>query len=792
MQTQLSRRYACSSSIVHLCPTLIRDECMSMRRLNTSRIAFLGYLILAALRPACADAGSIYGVVKSEGKPIIGATVRLLELNRALRTDARGEFIFEGVPNGSYQVFVRVVGFASATNNVSVADDRAGTTFLLRESAIEAEEIVVSASPFARRADDQYQSVEAKSAVEFREGAGSSFAEKISDLPGVTVRSNGSAPTRPVLRGLSDNRVLILENGLRTGDLSTYDPAHAVPIEASSIAEIEVVRGPSSVLFGPSTIGGLVNVVTNTIPTASTNPFSGSVSVSGNSVSDEYSGFMNAVYSMGGHALGVSAGGLHSRDIRIPSGRYIDPESGEGFDLNRMPQSFNHVSEASAGYSYQSDFGMIGIAGKHYEMNYGIPGVPPNPDWEEVPPATSRIAQKKNSLELQSLVAIDDAVLKQVRLNANYVEYNHSEYPTAQDSSGVSDPQANHFTKRAFNATAQMRHEYSRDFGGTIGLWTNIEDLAIDGEMPLGPNSLTTGFAGYIFEEFHPSDDARIQLGLRYDYSRIHTSPNPASTASVFRALDIARLSNAVTASVGGILKVSPELTLSLNVARSFRAPTVQELFADGLDAASGTYSKGDAELTPETGVGVDASVKGAFETVSFEISPYLNFITDYIYAFLTGDTLESFPVRQFSATDARLMGFEASIMAQVARNVGIRASVDYVNAQDTRNSVPLPFTPPLRGLLRITYHSDTYSGMVEWRLAAPQNRLGDGDSPTPGYGVVNIGAGIRLVQWGLVHSVSVHCDNLFNHVYRDHLSVIKDFLPQPARGVRLNYDLLF
>jgi len=240
-----------------------------------------------------ANAGTLHGLVKGGGSAIVGATIRLLELDRATRTDEQGEFIFKDVPNGTYQIFVREIGYASATNTVEVTDNTAETSFSLQESAIESEEVVVSASPYARTADNLYQSAESKSMVEFHDSPGSNFAEKISDLPGVAVRGNGSAPNRPILRGLSDNRVLILENGLRTGDISTYDPAHATPIEAEAISQIDVVRGPASIIYGPSTIGGLVNIITNTIPSSSTRPFSGQFSAAGNTVSDEYTGYFN-------------------------------------------------------------------------------------------------------------------------------------------------------------------------------------------------------------------------------------------------------------------------------------------------------------------------------------------------------------------------------------------------------------------------------------------------------------------------------------------------------------------
>ncbi len=759
------------------------------RRLLTTAQSSLALLISLT---GIASAQSLTGTVNGAGRPIVGASVRILELDRVDRTRPGGRFAFSNIPRGRYQVFVNVIGYASASHLVEVTAEGASTSFNLRESVIQLNEIVVSGSPYARTADEQYLPAESKSQVEFENGAGSSFAEKISDLPGVAVRGLGSAPSRPVLRGLSDNRILILENGLRTGDIATYDPAHATPIEAMGISEIDVVRGPAAILYGPTTIGGLVNVMTNIVPMAADRRVSGTVAAEGNSVSDQAAGYFNTVFSAGQQAFRVSAGGLHAQDIRIPSGSYTAPASGVAFHLDRMPQTFDHSHEEGLGYSYQGNFGMIGVGGKHYEMNYGIPGIPANPDWAKSPPTTSRIAQRRNTFEVRGLLIGGDAFVKQWRLNANYNDYNHSEFPTAQDATGVSDPQANHFHKQAFNAALQLQHRPVGQLQGTLGLWTNIENLTIDGDQPLGPNSLTTGFAGYAFEEYLAGANTRLQAGLRFDYNKIQTKPSATSTDSVFQILDVSRLSNAVTGSLGLIKRFTPELSGSVNIARSFRAPTVQELFANGLDAPSGTYSIGGAGLEPETGIGLDASLRGDFANVAFEVSPYANIMKNYIYGFLRGDTILAFPVRQFAATDARLIGFEASIMVQPVKNIAIKANSDYVNAEDTQLKVPLPFTPPLRGLLRGTYQNDRYMAMIEGRFADRQSRLGDGDTPTSGYGVMNLGVGIRLVQVGLVHHIALHCDNVFDRVYRDHLSVIKDFVPQPGRGFRLNYELAF
>lgn len=741
---------------------------------------------------ATVAAQTVAGTVRSGGEPIVGAAVRMLELDRAVRSGARGQFAFSHVPSGWYSVSVEVVGYLSATRAVRVQGDTATLVFDLRPSAFALDPVVASATPVGRTASNEYQSAASRSRVELLNSAGTSFAEKISDLPGVTIRFNGSAPARPILRGLGDNEVLVLENGLRTGDLATFDPAHATPIAAAAISRIDVVRGPATILYGPNTIGGLVNVLTDVVPTVADRAISGTAVIDVNSVSNQYAAYVNNVFSGPTHAFHVSAGGVHAEDIRIPSGTYVDPASGMPFALDRIPQTFDRSSEVGLGYAYQGALGSLGLGAKHYEMNYGIPGVPPNANWSTVPPTTSRIAQDRNTVELRGFLSSGGSFISNWKLDASYNDYGHSEFPTAQDSTGVSAPRANHFHKRELNGVLQARHTPLRTVAGAIGVWVDVQDLTIEGDQPLGPNSRTTGLAAYAYEEYHASAGTRLQAGLRFDYNKIQTRPYPQSTDSVFRTINASRQANAVTASLGAIHRFTSNLSGSVSVARSFRAPTVQELFANGLDAASGTYSIGSATLGPETGVGLDASLKGAFADVTFEVSPYLNTIDHYIYAFLRGDTIQNFPVRQFAATRARLMGVEGSVSVAPVARVALRASADYVNAQDTQRDVPLPFTPPLRALLQGSYQDGKYSGVIAWRLAARQDRLGDGDTPTDGYAVMNVGFGVRLVRHGLVHSVGIHCDNVVNTLYRDHLSVIKDFLPQPGRAFRLSYELLY
>src|SRR5258708_18440602 len=488
-----------------------------------------------------AKAQTLVGTVRGSGAPIVGATVRLLELERVQHTGATGQFTFADVPAGPYRVFVAVIGYASVTDTVRVTEGTTRVTFDLRQSAVPLKEVVVSASPDARTTGDVYQPTASKSQVDFLNSSGSSFAEKISDLPGVAIRGNGSAPSRPVLRGLSENEVLVLENGLRMGDIATYDPAHATPLSAIGVSQIDVVRGPATILYGPSTIGGIVNIITDIVPSVSDHTVSGTAAIEGNTVNGEGAGYINNVYSQGNQAFRVSAGGVRAENTRIPSGNYTDPGTGAVFNLDRMPQTFDHSGEAGLGYAYQSDFGAIGIGGKHYEVNYGIPGVPPNPDFANVPPTTSRIAQRRNTIELRSLFNCAFSFLNQVKLNASFYDYNHSQVSTPHDATRVSAPEATNFKKRQFNGVLQLQHQPLGKLQGTLGLWTNIEDMNIRGDEPLGPNSRTSGIAGYAFEEYSVSENTRLQACMRYDYNKIQTRPDPQSTDPAFQTLNASR-----------------------------------------------------------------------------------------------------------------------------------------------------------------------------------------------------------------------------------------------------------
>ncbi len=764
-----------AENISYLHTRFIVSHKMFMRGIS-SVVLFL-LLISTALG---APTGGIRGTVTSDGAPLVGAEVKLLELNRTTHTDQNGAFEFRSVPEGSYQVFVRMLGYESMTKDLSVQQDVVRLDLPLEENPITGEEVVISAYPYGRTADQLYQSAESRVMEELQSKPGSSFAEKLADVPGVGVRYNGSAPARPVIRGLSDERVLMLENGLRTGDLSTFDPAHAVPVEPNTISQIDVVRGPSSILYGPNTIGGLVNVLTNIVPSSVNEGLSGTALLSGNSVSDEYAGSVHATYGTGNNALSFSFGGNHAQDLRVPTNTFLDQGSGQAFIFDRMPASYHRTTSISAGYLFDNSEQSFGVGYKNFSTTYGVPGIPPD---------VSKLIIDKNMVELHTALHFNDSFAKGLQLSGNYSDFSQNERPSEADSLGVvQEVQGNQFKKKGVNAMLQFLHHPIGGVEGTFGLWFLREDLSGVGDEILSPDAVSTGFAMDVLEEYPLSPQVRAQVGLRYDFFNIQTSPN-----AVFTVSDEHRMTNSFSASGGLLWKADEHWTTSLTLSRSFRPPTVLELFSNGVDAPTSTFDIGEPTLDPETGAGIDLGIKGSFASLSFEVSPYVNFINDYIYGYLTGavDSASGLDVRKFAATDARLVGFEASADIALTKHVGLLISGDYVEAEDTKANQPLPFTPPFKGLVRLSYVGPL-SADVEMRAAADQTRLGIGDTPTPGFAVFNAGCSLRLIESSTTHTISIRVDNIFDRLYRDHLSVIKDFMPMPGRGARLSYLVSF
>ena len=317
-------------------------------------------LFVPALLPG--QAAAIRGTVVDSvsGAPVPAANVRISELHRSDLTHEAGTFVFERLPAGTYTIVTQRIGFRPKTTRVEVKSGIVNVEIQLAQTAIQLAPSVVTGTLSERRHDEVLSptSVVAGGALDRQLAA--TIAASLRNLPGVAVSSAGPATGRPVIRGLSGNRVLILEDGQRTGDMSSTSADHAVGVDPLTARQMEVVRGPMSLMYGSSALGGVVNVVRDEIPKSLSDRAHGVLSAQGNSVNraGTLGGFM--VQSFGALSLRAEGSFRGSSDLSTPAGRLENTQT--------------RSSGAALGASMIGEKGLAGLAYRYYSNNYGIPG----------------------------------------------------------------------------------------------------------------------------------------------------------------------------------------------------------------------------------------------------------------------------------------------------------------------------------------------------------------------------------------------------------------------------------
>ncbi|HEY5906978.1 MAG TPA: TonB-dependent receptor plug domain-containing protein, partial [Vicinamibacteria bacterium] len=264
----------------------------SARRFPSSwlRGGALALPALALALPVLAASTLEVKVVDDDGRPLVGVTVVLAGTGREAVSDAYGLLHFESLPPGAYDLTARLAGFGSRRVEVALSDDApASVTVTLSEGLHFSESVTVS--PNGRDTFESYQPTAVIGGVDLLEKVRGNLGETLQSELGVNVRAFGPGPSRPVVRGLDGDRVLVLENGARTGDLSSQSADHGVTLDPVNAEQIDVVRGPATLLYGSSAVGGVVNVIDNRIPDAlPEESVAGTVELRGGSVADERGG----------------------------------------------------------------------------------------------------------------------------------------------------------------------------------------------------------------------------------------------------------------------------------------------------------------------------------------------------------------------------------------------------------------------------------------------------------------------------------------------------------------------
>jgi iron complex outermembrane recepter protein len=718
----------------------------------------------------------IHGVVvDSAGEPLAGVQVVATELQRVVITDDAGKFTLTGAPVGTVHLTIVHVGYAPVHEIVTVPATGAAVNvrIVMRRTALRLAGVQITASPTGTDPLSVTQSTIQLSGKDLQRQLGASVAQTLSSEPGMAMRFNGPLANVPVIRGLTGERILTLQDGERVADLSSAAADHAVIADPNSAERIEVIRGPASLLYGNSAVGGVVNVISGDIPT---------------SVPPRIGGFVN------GQSESVTPGGVASAALNIPLGEkfaatvrgsFRDQSSYRVGGGTAQPNTDARTWNGTAGVGFVGSTLTAGLVYRQSDFNYGIPFAAGN---EAV-----RIDGVRRGLQARAGITTGSRNVSYVRVEGTAQWYEHDEVDAQSGAIGTS------FRLKAQTASVTAKTQFG-PVSGSIGGQAFLRQYEPIGDEAFTPAANSTNFAAYVYQELplgsgtSESRTPRLQFGGRIDTYELAAKAGADPRFAVARS----RRFNQASGSLGASLPFANYFTVSGSASRAFRAPTVEELYANGYHVAVGTFDIGNALLKPETSTGLDVVLRAQAANSFMQLSAYRNGIDDYILPVALGATVlvdgQPVPSVVIEQRNAVLTGFEFSGETQVGQHVVIGALADAVRGR-VRGGNNLPFVPAARVGGSLRYDGGTWSFGGDGRRVLKQTRVAADngtDTPTNSYTLLNLSASWTIPARRVNQTLTVRVDNLLDKRFADATSRIKSFTFNPGRNFSLVYRVGF
>jgi iron complex outermembrane receptor protein len=742
--------------------------------INISLVIML-FLVLAnnlfakPFNPAVSMSNLIGVIVDAESGEKIGWTsLYISEINRSVTSHEDGSYHFFDIPSGKYVIQTFRIGYKDEKIPVRIIED--DTTYLrivLKSNPQSTEGILVESDKFDVISAMQKPDVEV-SGKKLRQNLGMTIAKTIDSEPGIAQRTMGPAPARPVLRGLSGDRLLILEDGERTGDLSATSADHAVVIEPMNADRIEVIRGPAALLYGANTIGGVINISRGYVPSTLPHRITGTTSLQGESVNQGYAGGTSLVIPMGSFVSRIDGSYRRANDIHSPQQTLIN--------TNIVTQN------ASAGLSYFPDWGFLGISGSLYDSDYGIP-----PDPSGGHPNGVDIELDRKHFEAQAEIFPGLSWMYRTDLSYSYKRYKHTEFES-NDQVGVRFGVVTHDINLLthFNEKGNFLH-------GEIGLWGEVRDYASSG-LNFTPASKEYAYAFFLYGE-HDLGRFGFSASLRYDHKSVvpHTEKvvDRADFSLNIHQFDFADLSGGFMAEYN----LGKGFSIGSTLMRTFRAPGVEELFSEGPHLAAYAYEVGNSDLGKETGLGTEIFFDYADYRGDIHLAFFRNDINGYIFPQNTGKKSlrrADLFLYQYVGEHALMFGFETTLDYQLFDHWSVLSTMSYVKGDLVDRETSIPRIPPFNGCTGIRFESGSVSLDGAVRFASRQNRLGEFETQTEGYTIFDFSAQYYFQAMDFLHTLTFSVENIGNTVYRQHLNRVKDIMSEPGINFKLLYKTYF
>ena len=638
-----------------------------------------------------------------------------------------------------------------------------------------------------RDADDVLGGVSVVDGAELANAIRPSIGETLAKQPGVSATSFGPAASRPILRGLGGDRIRILTDGIGSLDLSSSSADHAVAINPLTADRIEILRGPSALLFGSAAIGGVVNVIDSRIPRRyPERPLHVEGQLGYASAANERSANLGVDVPLGAgfvlHGDGSWAksddlrtgGHILSKSLRAEARASTDPSIRALADLNGdLPNSAARSAEIAGAFGYVKGGLNLGVSVTRHTALYGVPiRFSLDPSIEAEAP---RLDVEQTRYDLRAEVPLDGAFAF-LRVRGGIARYHHDEI----EPDGAI---ATSFYTRGGELRVELEQSERGGWGGTSGIQYLTKSVTIDGAEKYLPDARQRQSGLFTLQSIK-AGDWRFEGGARIETSRLSADADELLDTPAGK-----RRFTTLSGSLGALYQYSPGWKAGLNLSRSSRAPAIDELFANGPHAGTQAFEVGDPTLDAERSLGIEASLRRTTGPFRASLTAYVTRFANFIYQAPTGEIADDLPVFAYRQGKARYRGFEAEVKAKIGKfgaiDWGIEAQADAVRATIVGEG-PAPFIPPLRLLGAVTGERGAFDGRIEVEHALRVTRTADRETSTPGYTLVN-----AELEWhpldrrpGL--TLALAANNIFDVEARRHSSLLKDYAPLAGRDLRL------
>lgn len=697
---------------------------------------------------------SISGVVldRESSVPIPNAVLHFLNTDIYIITKADGSFFLEGILEGKYQIKVTHLAYQENLIEFDLrGNNPKSIKIYLIPKSHEISPVVIIDRSYRSKFEEMNETAGVLKGKELQREMGFNLAATLKNETGLAIRSIGPAPARPVIRGLGGNRVHISEDGQVTTDLSATSPDHAVTLEPFTVNRIEVLRGPKVLLYTSSTLGGVVNVVREEIPEELHHEIHGVFGLFGETVNEGYLGSSTIQIPFEPLSIKFEFSRRKAADISTP--------------VSKLKNSYAENLNYSSGLSYFHSGGFFGASFRAFELNYGVPG-----GFVGAHPNGVRIEMKRQQVNFKSNYLINSLYFENLEINYSTSKYRHKEF----ESSGRLGAE---FSIISHLGNFHLNHKKISPFpDGTVGVSIEYRDFDIGGFVFTSP-SKSLNVSGFIYENLSLNRFSFELAGrINYDITAPQKEKPDANIGHV-RTREFSTFS----LSLSSLYEVSNIVYFGINISKSSRVPTIEELYSEGPHLAAYSYEIGNPDLKSESGFGAEVFVYHKFNGLYFNLTFFRNQFDNFIIPRNTGQINYStfLPIYATTGVHAIIYGFENQFEWKPLNQITLFSNLTYTRGKIRKSENSLPQIPPLKGNagIRLGFYDFLFGLSIEY--AAKQAKVDMFEETTAGYGVVNGFFQYSFITGNLVHNTSISVDNIFNKEYRNHLSRVKIILPE-------------